>query len=293
MQGWIAIILNWTSLIFSSPANLIIPFILYLVSKRYKASALLDPCVSERPSIVVHSNTVAVPLHETATEAAHLNMQAREAVSLNKEVSDVVSLNERTTEAVSLNGDVTETGTTLLHEPVTVSMRALQPRLPLLLTLDLKPETDDCIRVVSSPSRHRYYGQNPDNPASDVPESLQNQNDAGERNVSLAVADGPSSPRSAPPTSAGKDEFRLLPMLVSPALDRRTTPTIIVSPEEPPPVINPVQPEPVFEAFPFLRRSSWWSWCTPSRVATAECGITVLLVVAAFVDSIIQIVKPQ
>ena len=257
------------------------------MSKRYKASALLDPSVSEQPSIVIHSNTEAVPLHETVTEAAHLNKQAKEAVSL--EVTEVVSLDQQMTEAVSLNGYATETDTTLLHEQATVSMRAPQPRPPLLLISNLKPETDDCIRLVRSPSRYRYYGQNPDNATSDAPESSQNKNDANERDVSLAVPDSPSSPRSARPMSAGRDEFRLLPMVVAPAImDRRSTPTITVNLEEPPPVIKLVPP--VFEAFPFLRRSSW---CTPSRVAAVECGITLLLVIAAFVDSIIQAVKPH
>ena len=282
MQGWIAIILNWTSLIFSSPANLIIPFLLYLVSKRYKASALLDPSVPEPPSIVIHSDTEVV-LHETATEleAADLNKKAKEAVFLNKEVTEIVSLKQQMTEMVPLKGDA-------LHEPATVKMRA---RLPLLLTSNLKPETDDYIRLVHSPSRHRHYGQDPDNlnAASDIPESSQNINDATKSDVSLAVPHTLPSPR---PTSAGIDEFRLLPMVViqTPAMDRRCTPTITVSPEEPPPVVNPVQREPVFEAFPSLRRSLW---CTPSRVASAEFGITLLLVVAAFVDSIIQTVKTQ
>ena len=295
VQGWIAIILNWTSLVCSSPANLIIPFLLYLVSKRYKASALLDPSISEKPSIVIHSDTEAVPLHETATEAANLNKQAKEAVSPNIEVTEVVSLNQQMTEVVSPNKEAIDT--TLLHEPVTVKMRPPRLRLPLLITSNLKPETDDCIRTVRSPSRHRYYGQNPDNPGSDVPESLQNKNDANERNDFLTVPYSPTSPRSARsvrPMSAGTDEFRLLPIVVTPAIDRQqSTSTIIMSPEEPATVIaDPVTstPEPVFEAFPFLRR---WSWCTPSRVAAAECGITLLLVVAAFIDSIIQSVKPQ
>lgn len=41
-QGWLTVVMNWTSLFFSSIANLIIPFILYLLSKRYHASAALD-----------------------------------------------------------------------------------------------------------------------------------------------------------------------------------------------------------------------------------------------------------
>jgi hypothetical protein len=34
--------MNWTSLLFSSGANLIVPFTLYLLSKRYHTSAVLD-----------------------------------------------------------------------------------------------------------------------------------------------------------------------------------------------------------------------------------------------------------
>lgn len=41
-QGWLTIIMNWTSLLFSSGANLVVPFVLYLLSKRYRASAVLD-----------------------------------------------------------------------------------------------------------------------------------------------------------------------------------------------------------------------------------------------------------
>ena len=261
------------------------------MSKRYKASALLDPSVSEQPSIVIHSDTEAVPLHETATEAANPNKQAKEADSPNIEVTEVASLNQQMTEVVSLKKEAIDT--TLLHEPARVKKRPPHLRLPLLITSNLKPETDDCIRTVRSPSRHRYYGQNPDNPGSDVPESLQNKNDANERNDFLTVPNSPISPRSARsvrPMSAGTDEFRLLPIVMTPAMDQQSASTIIMSPEEPATVIaDPVPPEPVFEAFPFLRR---WSWCTPSRVATAECGITLLLVVAAFIDSIIQSVKP-
>jgi len=40
-QGWLTVIMNWASLIFTSVTNLVIPFLLYLVSKRYSASAVL------------------------------------------------------------------------------------------------------------------------------------------------------------------------------------------------------------------------------------------------------------
>ena len=327
LQGWIAIILNWASLVFSSPANLIIPFLLYLVSKRYKASALLDPCVvSEPPAIVIiHTNTEADPHHESATGGtAHPNKQAEERVSLSKEVIEVVSqtqqmtetisLNQRMTPAISLNEETTDT--TLLHKPMTlaVNIRAPQPRLPLLQTTNLKPETDDCIRLVRSPSRHRYYGQNHPDTGAASDAAPENKNDANnnnnneQHNVFLTLPDSPTSPRSARPRSTGTDEFRLLPIVpvvVTPAaIDRLSsspTMTLLKSPEEEElatgcvndsDVVDPVPPlkPAVFEAFPFLRRLSW---CTSSRVAAVECVVIVLLVVAAFVDSVIQSVKPQ
>jgi len=163
------------------------------------------------------------------------------------------------------------------------------PPLPLLLIPDetLKPETDNYVRVVRSPSRHRYYGNTPTNDAPDLlPEPLPKVNDENESDVFLTVPDDPA--RSAPPSSEGTDEFRLLPMAeVVPVRDRIPT---VESPEEPA-GNDPVPPEPPFEAFPSLRRSSWWSWCTPNRVAAVECGITLVLVLAAFVDSIVQSVK--
>jgi hypothetical protein len=41
-QGWLTVIMNWTSLVFSSVANLVVPFLLFLASKRYSASAVLN-----------------------------------------------------------------------------------------------------------------------------------------------------------------------------------------------------------------------------------------------------------
>lgn len=47
--------MNWTSLFFSSTANLVIPFVLYLVSKRYHASAALDLHQGISPHHHVHT----------------------------------------------------------------------------------------------------------------------------------------------------------------------------------------------------------------------------------------------
>lgn len=44
------------------------------------------------------------------------------------------------------------------------------------LTSNFNPETDDCIRLVQSLLRHRYYGRNPDSAVSDAIESSQNKN---------------------------------------------------------------------------------------------------------------------
>ena len=138
-----------------------------------------------------------------------------------------------------------------------------------------------------SPSRHRYYGNTPTNDASDLlSEPPPKENDTNESDVSLIVPDDPS--RSARPTSLGTDEFRLLPVVeVVPVRDRLLT----AESQAEPPDNNSVPPKPSFEAFPSLRRSSWWSWCTSSRVAAVECAVTFVLVLAAFVDSIVQSVK--
>lgn len=39
-KGWLNIIMNWTSLLFASSANFVIPFLLYFASRRYHATAL-------------------------------------------------------------------------------------------------------------------------------------------------------------------------------------------------------------------------------------------------------------
>ncbi|KAJ7878099.1 hypothetical protein B0H14DRAFT_2567370 [Mycena olivaceomarginata] len=78
------------------------------------------------------------------------------------------------------------------------------------------------------------------------------------------------------------------------ARDRRPTlSTIAENPIEQPVIeIDAAPSEPAFAAFPFLRRPSpWWSWCTPIRVAVVECSISIILVGAALVDSMLEVAK--
>ena len=84
-------------------------------------------------------------------------------------------------------------------------------------------------RLVQSPSRHRYFGQNPDNAVSDVTESSQAKSGASERDVSLAVPDSPLLLDPLVCTGSGSGAGSTM------------YPT--VSLEEPPPVVNPISPE--------------------------------------------------
>jgi hypothetical protein len=240
MKGWIAIILNWTSLAFASPANLLFPFFFYIASKRYKALALLDTNV--RPS--------------------------------------------------ADNRNSTEAGRQRGIELVRTTSTRLPPALPVLIIPDEKSrlEADDYVRLVRSPSRYRYYGDNPANEASDLqPESAKNEAEPNKSEL-LAL---PSSPTSVWPMTAGTDDFILHPIAEMPSVTRQPTLPITAESSEEPPVtdVDPVPLQPAFEAFPFLRSSSWWSWCPPTRVAAAEGVITFVLVVAAFIDGIVESVK--
>ncbi|KAG8217068.1 hypothetical protein J3R82DRAFT_5067 [Butyriboletus roseoflavus] len=58
-NGGLTTILNWASLIFTSPVNLLVPFILFIVSKRHLASAVLDANISPNPHPL---SEVGVPL---------------------------------------------------------------------------------------------------------------------------------------------------------------------------------------------------------------------------------------
>lgn len=241
VKGWIAIILNWNSLVFASPANLLFPFFFYIASKRYKALALLDTNV------------------QPSTD----------------------------------NRNSIEAGRQRGLELARRSTRLPPPPLPVLIIPDEKSrlEADDYVRLVRSPSRYRYYADNPANEASDLqqPESAKNEAEPNKSEL-LAL---PGSPTSVRPLTAGTDEFILHPIAEMPPVTRQPTlPTTTESSEEPPVTdVDPVPPQRTFEAFPCLRSSSWWSWCPPTRVAAAEGVITFVLVVAAFIDSVIESVK--
>lgn len=175
----------------------------------------------------------------------------------------------------------------------TRSTRLPRPALPVLIIPDEKSrfEADDCVRLVRSPSRYRYYADNPANEASNLqqPESAKNEVEISKSEL-LAL---PGSPTSVRPMTAGTDEFILHPIAEMPPATRQPTlPTTTESSEEPHSTdVDPIPPQPAFEAFPFLRPPSWWSWCPPTRVAAAEGVITFVLVVAAFINSVVESVK--
>ncbi|KAJ7509778.1 AAAP amino acid permease [Mycena galericulata] len=155
-----------------------------------------------------------------------------------------------------------------LHEIAT-------PPFPTLLIPDepLKPEADDdYLRLVRSPSKQRYYGHPP--PNDDIlSESPRKDDDESTGFLAPpATSNGGGGGASGPRSTIYCTNYC-----------RTSRRTIII--------IEPVSPQPAFEAFPFLDRSLWRSWCTPSRVAAVECGITLLLIVAAFVYSILESVK--
>lgn len=246
-RGWIAIILNWTSLVFASPANLLFPFFFYIASKRYKALALLDTNV--QPS-ADNRNSIEAGLQRGL--------------------------------------ELVRTRSTRIR-----STRLPPPPLPVLIIPNEKSrlEADDFVRLVRSPSRYRYYADNSANEASgsQQPESEKNEAEPSKSEL-LAL---PGSPTSVRPMTAGTDDFILHPIADMPPVTRQPTLSTTTKKSEEPPVtyVDPVPPQPTFEAFPFLCPSSWWSWCPPTRVAGAEGVITFVLVLAAFIDSIVESVK--
>ena len=42
VEGWLNIIMNWSSLLFASAANFVIPFLLYFASRRRREISVLD-----------------------------------------------------------------------------------------------------------------------------------------------------------------------------------------------------------------------------------------------------------
>ncbi|KAF9516504.1 hypothetical protein BS47DRAFT_1315345 [Hydnum rufescens UP504] len=128
-NGWLTIIMNWTSLVFSSVANLVIPFVLYLVSKRYKASAALDLHRDHdefriRPLETSSMHTPPVSIHHQPHSASsHVHFRASEDIHSSDFVGKLVSPYPAVVETVV-------------------------------------PGEDNVIRIVRSPSIHRHYGSN-------------------------------------------------------------------------------------------------------------------------------------
>jgi len=127
-NGWLTIIMNWTSLFFSSTANLVIPFILYLVSKRYHASAALD-------------------LHQQHDEF-RLSALTSPTSPITTAIATSPIRHKPPHIQISIPND--DPATNDLHDTP-------------LLSGDPGPSTSgDVIRLIRSPSVHRHYGQTPE-----------------------------------------------------------------------------------------------------------------------------------
>ncbi|KAF8128973.1 AAAP amino acid permease [Boletus edulis] len=124
----LAIILNWASLVFTTPSNLLVPFILFIVSKRHSASAVLDANVS--PGV----EPPLTPIGLTTTP---------EPVVTHMENIPVVIITDSTDED-SLSTDEMKTLVSTSGEAGGSTLEAI----PMAI-----------VNRVSSPSRHRYYGQ--------------------------------------------------------------------------------------------------------------------------------------
>lgn len=140
-QGGLATILNWASLIFTSPSNLLIPFILFIVSKRHTASAILDANVSRAnhvsPGIpqVSEVGTPSTPVGLTVTP---------EGVASPVENIPVVII----THSTDADPDSTDEVKTLVSKTSGEEGRSTYDAIPMSI-----------MNRVSSPSRHRYYGE--------------------------------------------------------------------------------------------------------------------------------------
>ncbi|KAF8550992.1 hypothetical protein OG21DRAFT_1445836 [Imleria badia] len=129
-------ILNWASLIVTSPSNLLVPFILFIVSKRHVASAVLDANVSPRILRVFEVSAPSTPVGLTT---------APEQAATPGENIPVVII----TDSTDVDSDNTEEVKTLLSSKKSGEVE--------VSTLDVIPMA--VTNRVSSPSRHRYYGQ--------------------------------------------------------------------------------------------------------------------------------------
>lgn len=130
-QGGLTAILNWASLVFTSPANLLVPFILFIVSKRHLASAVLDGNIPPETHPLPEVGVPLTPVRlTTASEQAGTSAESIPVVII--------------TDSTNVGPDMDEAKTKEPGEMVT--------------------PTSDVIPVpisnrVLSPSKHRYYGQ--------------------------------------------------------------------------------------------------------------------------------------
>ncbi|KAH7887300.1 AAAP amino acid permease [Phlebopus sp. FC_14] len=169
-NGWVTVILNWASLIFTFPSNLLVPFILYVISKRYRASAILDANVTDMTQVTLPQVT-----------------------SIRDE--------EATFEAVPIQTEPLQSRAEGRDSPSLPASGNVSPRASIIF------KARAIIRQVVSPSIHRDYGQSTRNmhTASEPSSSL-----SVPRCSPLAGghASSPVHQRTIR-SAAGTDEFRL------------------------------------------------------------------------------------
>lgn len=134
-QDGLVTILNWASLIFTSPSNLLVPFILFIVSKRHLASAVLDANFS--PELHPAVSEVGTPL-----TPVRLTTVSGQTGTPMERIPVVIITNS--TDVDPDTGSVDEVKTKESREVVTSTLEVIP--MPVM-------------NRVSSPSRHRYYGQ--------------------------------------------------------------------------------------------------------------------------------------
>lgn len=136
-QGGLATILNWASLIFTSPSNLLVPFILFIISKRHSASAVLDANVSPR---FAHGPEIPLPL--TPIELT----STPERIATPVDNVPVVVITDSTDAEFDTSDDIK----TFVSKPSEEGAKS---------TLTLDPIPVSIQNRVSSPSKYRYYGR--------------------------------------------------------------------------------------------------------------------------------------
>ncbi|KAH0835793.1 AAAP amino acid permease [Lanmaoa asiatica] len=130
-NGGLATILNWASLIFTSPSNLLVPFILFIVSKRHMASAVLDAKVSPEMHPVSEVGAPLSPVKPTTTSGQTVTPV---------ENIPVVIITDSTDVDPNSTGEKTKESGEVVTSAVEATPMSIRNR-------------------VSSPSVYRYYGQ--------------------------------------------------------------------------------------------------------------------------------------